>query len=75
MRANEVHRSSSTRGHVSRQLEHSDVCVTAASHYARWAGGNTYQSRLEVREDEIPAALLSHLAKNPPQFPHSSVLA
>ncbi len=48
-------------GDVSRQLGHADVSVTAR-HYARWAGGDAYRSPLEVREDEVPADLLSRLA-------------
>ena len=37
--------------------------------------GDAYRKRLEVREDEVPADLLSRLRKNPPQFPHSAVEA
>lgn len=58
-------------GYVSRQLGHSDVSVTAR-HYARWAEGDAYRKPLEVREDEVPADLLSRLKQNPPQFPHSA---
>jgi integrase len=53
-------------GYVSRQLGHSDVSVTAR-HYARWAGGDAYRRPLEVREDEVPADLLSRVSeKSPP---------
>ncbi len=55
-------------GHVSRQLGHSDVSVTAR-HYACWAGGDAYRSSLEVREDEVPADLLSRLAAKSPKIP------
>ncbi len=58
-------------GYVSRQLGHSDASVTAR-HYARWAGGDAYRSPLEVREDEVPADLLSRLAAKSPQSPHSA---
>jgi integrase len=61
-------------GYVSRQLGHSDVSVTAR-HYARWAGGDAYRSPLEVREDEVPADLLSRLIAKSPQNPHSAAEA
>jgi len=61
-------------GYVSRQLGHSDVSITA-HHYARWAGGDGYRSPLEVGEDEVPADLLSRLAKKSPHNPHSAVEA
>ena len=61
-------------GYVSRQLGHSDVSVTAR-HYARWAGGDAYRSPLEVREDEVPADLLSRLIAKSPQIPHSASCA
>jgi len=61
-------------GYVSRQLGHSGVSVTAR-HYARWAGGDAYRSPLEVREDEVPADLLSRLAEKSPQNPHTAAKA
>ncbi len=61
-------------GYVSRQLGHSDVSVTAR-HYARWAGGDSYRSPLEVSDDEVPADLLARLAESPYKIPYSAVLA
>ena len=61
-------------GYVSRQLGHSDVSVTAR-HYAKWAGGDGYRNPLEVRDDEVPADLLTRLAQSPYKSPYSAVLA
>jgi len=61
-------------GYVSRQLGHSDVSVTAR-HYARWAGGDSYRSPLEVSKDEVPADLLARLAAKSPQSPHTAAKA
>ncbi len=56
--------------YVSKQLGHADVGVTA-KHYARWTGGNTYRSPLNVGEGEVPADLLARLQIHPPQkSPH-----
>ena len=51
-----------------------DVSVTAR-HDARRASGDAYRTLPEVGEDEIPADLLSHLAKKPPQNPHTAAKA
>ncbi len=61
-------------GYVIRQLGSSDVSVTAR-HYACWAGGDAYRSPLEVREDGVPADLLSRLAEKSPQNPHTPAKA
>ncbi len=52
--------------YVSKQLGHADVGVTV-KHYARWTGGNTYRSPLEVGEGEVPADLLARLQIPSPQ--------
>ena len=43
---------------MSRQLGHAYVGVSA-KHYARWTGGNTYRSALNVDAGEVPADLLA----------------
>ncbi len=58
--------------YVSKQRGHADVGVTA-KHYARWTGGNTYRSPLNVGEGEVPADLLSRLAKSPHKSPRSAL--
>ncbi len=56
--------------YVSKQLGHADVGVTA-KHYARWTGGNTYRSPLNVAEGEVPADLLARLQIPSPQSHHN----
>jgi integrase len=61
-------------GYVSQQLGHSDVSVTAR-HNAKWAGGDQYLSRLQIREGEVSADLLARLTKKSPQNPYTAARA
>ena len=46
-----------------------------ARHGPRWTGGYAYRSPLEVREDEVPADLLTRLAAQSPQNPRTAAKA
>ena len=47
--------------YVSRQLGHKHIAITS-THYAAWAGGDTYRPPLELRDGEIPADVLARLS-------------
>jgi integrase len=52
-------------GYVSRQLEHSEVAVTA-KHYARWVAGEDYLDPMTRLPGEVPADFLARLPTNSP---------